>query len=131
MNNKNFRCITTEKAPAVIGLYSQAVVTGGVIYLSGQISLSPETGEIIGSSITEQTERVIQNIKEVLAASGSSIENVVKTTCFLTDLKNFQEFNAVYAKHFISLPARSTIEVSALPRGAIVEIEAIAVIPSS
>jgi 2-iminobutanoate/2-iminopropanoate deaminase len=122
--------ITTEKAPAAIGPYSQAIVSGGLIYTSGQISFSPITGELTGSTVTEQTERVIQNLKEILLAAGSNLENIVKTTCFLTDIKNFQEFNAVYAKHITSLPARSTIEVSALPGGALVEIEAIAVIPA-
>jgi 2-iminobutanoate/2-iminopropanoate deaminase len=129
MSKENlFKHIKTEKAPAAIGPYSQAVVSGGLVYTSGQIPLSPATGELTGSTITEQTELVIQNLKEVLLAAGSSLENIIKTTCFLTDLKNFQEFNAVFAKHITSLPARSTIEVSALPKGAMIEIEAVAVV---
>ena len=118
--------ITTEKAPAAIGPYSQAVSTGCLVYTSGQIPLSPATGEITGNTAAEQTEIVIQNLKEILLAAGSSLENVIKTTCFLTDMKSFREFNEVYAKHFTSLPARSCVEVSALPRGALVEIEAVA-----
>ena len=120
--------IATEKAPAAIGPYSQAVVIGGLVYTSGQIPLSPATGEITGNTAAEQTEVVIQNLKEVLLAAGSCLENVVKTTCFLKDMGSFQEFNAVYAKHFTSLPARSSVEVSALPKGALVEIEAVAVV---
>jgi len=118
--------ITTDKAPAAIGPYSQAITAGGFVYTSGQIPLSPVTGEITGSTAAEQTEFVIQNLKEVLLAAGSSLDNIVKTTCFLTNMGDFQEFNAVYAKHITSLPARSTIEVSALPKGALVEIEAVA-----
>ena len=130
MNNEDnkIKRIATEKAPAAIGPYSQAAVTGGLVYTSGQIPLSTATGEISGKTAAEQAEVVIQNLKEVLLAAGSSLENVVKTTCFLTDMGSFQEFNAVYAKHFTSLPARSCIEVSALPKGALVEIEAVAVI---
>ena len=120
--------IKTEKAPAAIGPYSQAIATGDFVYTSGQIPLSPATGEIVGNTVAEQTEAVIQNLKEVLLAADSSLEKVVKTTCFLTDMKSFQEFNAVYAKHFTSLPARSCVEVSALPKGVLVEIEAVAVI---
>lgn len=118
--------IATEKAPAAIGPYSQAIDTGTLVYTSGQIPLSPTTGEITGNTVSEQTEMVIQNLKEVLLAAGSSLDNVIKTTCFLTDMKTFQEFNEVYAKHFTALPARSCVEVSALPKGAKVEIEAIA-----
>ena len=120
--------ISTDKAPKAIGPYSQAIATGCFVYTSGQIPLSPATGEITGSTIQEQTEQVIQNLKEVLLAAGSGLENVVKTTCFSTDLNNFASFNEVYTKYFTSLPARSTIEVSALPKGAMVEIEAIAAV---
>ena len=120
--------ITTDKAPAAVGPYSQAVVTGGLVYTSGQIPLSPATGNIKGETVGEQAEAAIQNLKEVLLAAGSSLENVIKTTCFLTDMGSFQEFNAVYAKHFTSLPARSCVEISALPKNAKVEIEAIAII---
>ena len=120
------RNIQTDKAPAAIGPYSQAIAIGGMVYTSGQIPLSPSTGEVAGDSISEQTETVIGNLKAVLEAAGSSIENVVKTTCFLTDLSGFTDFNAVYARHFTSRPARSCVEVSALPKGVLVEIEAIA-----
>jgi 2-iminobutanoate/2-iminopropanoate deaminase len=132
MNNKihNIKHITPPagKAPPAVGPYSLAVIAGGFVYTSGQIPLSPATGEITGHTVAEQTEVVIQNLKEVLLAAGSNLENVVKTLCFLTDMGTFQEFNTVYAKHFTSLPARSCVEVSALPRGALVEIEAVAVI---
>ena len=119
--------IKTEKAPAAIGPYSQAIAAGDFVYTSGQIPLLPATGEIVGNTVAEQTEAVIQNLKEVLLAANSSLEKVVKTTCFLTDMKSFQEFNAVYEKHFTSQPARSCVEVSALPKGVLVEIEAVAV----
>ena len=124
--NSEIKRIVTDKAPAAIGPYSQAVVKGDLVYTSGQIPLSPATGEITGNTAADQTEVVIQNLKEVLLAAGSSLENIIKTTCFLTDMGNFQEFNAVYAKHITSLPARSTVEVAALPRGALVEIEVVA-----
>jgi len=118
--------IQTDKAPAAIGPYSQAMVTGNIVYTSGQIPLSAASGEIAGGTVTEQTETVIQNLKEVLLAAGSSVDKVLKTTCFLTNMKNFAEFNSVYEKHFTSKPARSCVEVSALPRGVLVEIEAVA-----
>jgi 2-iminobutanoate/2-iminopropanoate deaminase len=118
--------IQTDKAPAAIGPYSQAVVTGDMVFTSGQIALSPASGEVVGSTIAEQAETVIKNLKELLLAAGSSIDRVVKTTCFLTDMKGFGEFNAVYEKYFTAKPARSCVEVSALPKGVLVEIEAIA-----
>jgi 2-iminobutanoate/2-iminopropanoate deaminase len=118
--------IQTSKAPAAIGPYSQGIVAGNLVYTSGQIPLSPDTGEIVGSTVAEQTEVLIQNLKEILLEAGSSIDKVIKTTCFLTDMKSFAEFNAVYEKHFASKPARSCVEVSALPKGVLVEIEAIA-----
>jgi 2-iminobutanoate/2-iminopropanoate deaminase len=120
------KIIQTSKAPAAIGPYSQGIVTGNLVYASGQIPLSPGSGEIVGSTVAEQTETLIQNLKEILLSAGSSIESVIKTTCFLTDMKSFAEFNAVYEKHFTSKPARSCVEVSALPKGVLVEIEAIA-----
>jgi len=118
--------IQTDAAPAAIGPYSQAVISGNLIYASGQISLSPGNGEIFGSVITEQTEQVCRNIKALLGAAGSSIENVIKTTCFLVDMGDFAAFNEVYAKHFIGKPARSTVAVKELPRNVLVEIEVIA-----
>ncbi len=120
--------IETKKAPAAIGPYSQAIVIGNVIHTSGQIPINPSTGNIEASEITGQAEQVIQNLKAVLEEAGSSLENVVKTTCFLNDINDFAAFNEVYAKHFIGKPARSCVEVAALPKGALVEIEVIAVI---
>jgi 2-iminobutanoate/2-iminopropanoate deaminase len=118
--------IHTDQAPAAIGPYSQAMASGNLVYTSGQIPLSPATGEVVGSTVTEQTEALIQNLKAVLQAAGSSIDQVIKTTCFLTDMKNFAAFNAVYEQHFPSKPARSCVAVSALPKGVLVEIEAVA-----
>jgi 2-iminobutanoate/2-iminopropanoate deaminase len=118
--------ITSKAAPAAIGPYSQAIIENGVVYTSGQIPLSPETGEMVGGGIREQAEQVIGNLKAVLAAAGSDLAHVVKTTCFLTDMGNFSAFNEVYARHFTGKPARSCVAVLALPKGALVEIEAIA-----
>ena len=120
------RIVQTGAAPAAIGPYSQAMISGNLIYSSGQISLSPESGGIIGSSIGEQTEQVCKNIKALLEAAGSSIEKVVKTTCFLADMGDFAAFNEVYAKYFTGKPARSTVAVKELPRNVRVEIEVIA-----
>jgi len=120
--------ITTKEAPAAIGPYSQAVIENGVVYTSGQIPLSPETGEMVGGGVREQAEQVIGNLSAVLAAAGSDIAHVVKTTCFLTDMGNFAAFNEVYARHFTGKPARSCVGVLGLPRGALVEIEAVAMV---
>lgn len=120
------KAIQTGAAPAAIGPYSQAMVTGNLVYTSGQICLSPETGELIGSSIAEQTEQVCKNIKALLEASGSSIQKVVKTVCFLADMGDFAAFNEVYAKYFTSKPARSTVAAKGLPRNVLVEVETIA-----
>jgi len=118
--------VQTGAAPAAIGPYSQAMISGNFIFTSGQIPLSPENGELAGSTIEEQTEQVVKNLRAVLEAAGSSLGKVVKTTCFLDDMKYFAAFNEVYAKHFISKPARSTFAVKGLPRNALVEVEAIA-----
>ncbi|MCL2096880.1 MAG: RidA family protein [Oscillospiraceae bacterium] len=120
------KIINTPKAPAAIGPYSQAVIYNNTLYLSGQIPIDPATGEITGNSVTEQTERIIRNISEVLKESGSDFSKVIKTTCFLRDISRFGEFNNIYSKYFIGKPARSCVEVSALPKGALVEIEVIA-----
>jgi len=120
--------VTTKAAPAAIGPYSQAIIENGVVYTSGQIPLVPETGEMVGGGIKEQAEQVIGNLKAVLAAAGSDLAHVVKTTCFLTDMGNFSAFNEVYAQHFTGKPARSCVAVLALPKGALVEIEAIAAV---
>jgi 2-iminobutanoate/2-iminopropanoate deaminase len=118
--------VQTDAAPAAIGPYSQAVISGNLIFASGQIPLSPGNGEVFGSVITEQTEQVCKNIKALLGAAGSSIESVVKTTCFLVDMGDFAAFNEVYAKYFTGKPARSTVAVKELPRNVLVEIEVIA-----
>lgn len=116
----------TNKAPAAIGPYCQAAVTGGIVYTSGQIPLDPETGLIVGEDIAAQTERIIKNLAAVLEAAGSDLDHVIKTTCFITDMGSFAAFNEVYGRYFTSKPARSCVEVSALPKGALAEIELIA-----
>ena len=120
--------IDTKNTPAAIGPYSQAVAVGNLLYTSGQIPLDPETGAVAGDDIVTQTERAIANLGAVLAEAGSDFTKVVKTTCFLSDMKNFGVFNEIYAKYFTSKPARSCVEVSALPKGVLVEIEAVAAI---
>ena len=121
------KTIYTKHAPAAIGPYSQAVRTGGFVFLSGQIGIVPEKGTLISSDLKEQAEQVCRNIEAVLKKADVSMENVIKTTCFLTDMDNFSLFNEVYAHHFVSKPARSCVAVTALPAGALCEIEVIAV----
>lgn len=118
--------IETTQAPAAIGPYSQAMVSRGMVYASGQIPVDPGTGEVVENKIEVQAEQVMKNLGEVLKAAGSSFESVVKTTCFLSDMANFAAFNEVYAKYAVSLPARACVEVSALPKGVLVEVECIA-----
>ena len=118
--------ITTDKAPAAIGPYSQAVVVGNLVFTSGQIPLDPETGAMVGETIEEQTHRVCKNLAAVLEAEGLTFENVIKTTCFLSDMANFAAFNGVYAEYFTGKPARSCVAVRDLPKGALVEVEVIA-----
>ncbi len=119
--------ISTEKAPAAIGPYSQGVVVNGLLFASGQIALSPETGELVGSTIEEQAEQVMKNVGALLTAAGTDFDHVVKTTCFLEDIADFAKFNAVYAKSFgEKLPARSAVGIDKLPKGALVEVEVIA-----
>jgi 2-iminobutanoate/2-iminopropanoate deaminase len=119
--------ISTENAPGAIGPYSQAVKLGNLLFTAGQIPLDPATGQIVEGDIQAQTERVMQNVVAILEAAGTSIDNVVKTTCFLTDLGNFAAFNEVYARYMGSnRPARSTVQVAALPAGALVEVESVA-----
>ncbi len=121
--------IVTSQAPAAIGPYSQGKVVNGFLFASGQIALSPETGELVGSTIEEQTAQVMKNISGILAAAGIGFDQVVKTTCFLNDINDFVAFNGVYAESFgESLPARSAVEVAALPKGALIEVEIIAVV---
>ena len=126
MSEKIIKKISTEKAPAAIGPYSQAVTLGDILYTSGQIALDPESGAMVGTTTSEQTERVMKNLSAVLDAAGASFDSVVKTTCFLADMADFAEFNAVYAKYITSAPARSCVAVKALPKGALVEVEVIA-----
>lgn len=122
------KIVSSGQAPAAIGPYSQAVIANGLLYASGQIPIAPETGELKGSDIEEQTEQVIRNISEVLKAAGSDSRHVVKTTCFLKDMRDFARFNEIYGRYFTGKPARSCVEVSALPKGALVEIEVVAVV---
>ena len=119
--------ISTDKAPKAIGPYSQAILCGGMLYTSGQIALSPESGELVGDNIAEQTEQIMKNLSAVLAEAGTSFQNVVKTTCFLADIADFAAMNEVYASFFSEpFPARSAFAVRDLPKGALVEIEMIA-----
>lgn len=118
--------ISTEKAPAAIGPYSQAVVCGDMLFTSGQIPVNPETGEIAGETISEQAEQVMKNIGAVLEEAGTNFENAVKTTCFLADMGDFQVFNEVYAKYFVNKPARSCVAVKTLPKNVLCEVEVIA-----
>ena len=118
--------ISTEKAPAAIGPYSQAIVTGGLVFTSGQIPIVPETGNVEAKDIKGQTEQVMKNLGEVLKAAGSSYEKAVKTTCFLAEIADFAAFNEVYGKYFTEKPARSCVAVKDLPRGVLVEVEVIA-----
>ncbi len=121
--------ISAPEAPKAIGPYSQAIAVGEWIFCSGQIPLDPETGELVGGDVAAQTERVMQNLKAVLEAAGATFDQVVKTTIFLVDLADFARMNEVYGKRFqAAAPARSTVQVAALPRGARVEIDCIAVV---
>ncbi len=118
--------VQTNKAPAVIGPYSQAVVVGNLIFTSGQIPLNPETGVLEGENITEQTHRVCKNLEAVLSAAGGSLKSAVKTVCFLANMADFGAFNEVYAQYFTEKPTRSCVAVKDLPKGALVEVEVIA-----
>jgi 2-iminobutanoate/2-iminopropanoate deaminase len=119
--------ILTERGPKPIGPYSQAIRTNGFLYVSGQVALDPKTGEMKGTDVREQTERVLENVKGILEAAGSNLHHIVKTTVFLKDMNDFTAMNEVYAKYFTSAPpARSTVQVSRLPKDALVEIEVIA-----
>lgn len=118
--------VYTKNAPDAIGPYSQAVRANGLVFTSGQIPLSPKTNTVEAQTISEQTEQVCKNLKAVLEASGSDITRVVKTTCFLADMADFAAFNEVYAVYFTSKPARSCVAVKTLPKGVLVEVEAIA-----
>ena len=118
--------VATEKAPAAIGPYSQAVICGEMVFTSGQIAINPEIGDVEATTIEAQTEQVCTNLKNVLEASGSSLDKAVKTVCFLADMNDFAAFNAVYGKYFTSKPARSCVAVKTLPKNVLVEVEVIA-----
>lgn len=118
--------IYTKNAPDAIGPYSQAVVSGGMVYTSGQIAIDPKSGKVEAEGIAAQTEQVCRNLSAVLAEAGSSLENVVKTVCFLKDMSDFAAFNEVYGAFFTGKPARSCVAVRELPKGVLVEVEAIA-----
>ena len=120
--------VSTSNAPAAVGPYSQAVRSGDLLFCSGQIALDPASGNLTGNDIKSQTKQVMKNISAVLAASGATFADVVKTTCFLADINDFAEFNAVYAQYFTGKPARSCVAAAALPKGALVEVEVIAVV---
>ena len=118
--------VATEKAPAAIGPYSQAIVCGDMVFTSGQIPINPANGNIEKTTIEEQAEQVMKNLKAVLEAAGSSLDKAVKTTCFLADMGDFAAFNGVYAKYFTTNPARSCVAVKTLPKNVLVEVEVIA-----
>ena len=118
--------IATEKAPAAIGPYSQAIVCGDMLFTSGQIAIDPAVGDIVAKDVVGQTEQVMKNLTAVLEAAGTTMQNAVKTTCFLADIADFAAFNEVYGRYFTSKPARSCVAAKALPKGALVEVEVIA-----
>lgn len=120
------KVISTEKAPGAIGPYSQGLISGGLLYTSGQIALDPQTGAVVGEDITAQTVRVCENLSALLEAAGTDFAHVVKTTCFLADMGDFAAFNEVYANYFVSKPARSCVAVKTLPKNVLCEIELIA-----
>ena len=118
--------VHTSNAPEAIGPYSQAIVTGNLVFTSGQIAIDPADGQVHATSVEEQTEQVCKNLAAVLEAAGSSLEKVVKTTCFLSDMADFAAFNGVYGKYFSAKPARSCVAVKTLPKNVLVEVDAIA-----
>ncbi|HEV8263496.1 MAG TPA: RidA family protein [Gemmatimonadales bacterium] len=124
---KGFGIVATDAAPKAVGPYSQAIVTDGWVFTAGQVALDPTSGELLGTTTAEQTEQVLRNLQAVLAAAGTSLGNVVKTTVYLADMADFMQMNEVYAKHFgAHKPARSTVQAAGLPKGARVEIDVIA-----
>jgi len=122
-------CIQSDKAPSAIGPYSQAIKCGNLLITSGQIPLDPQSGQVVGEEIKTQTRRVLENLTAVLAAGGATLDNVIKTTCFLDNMNDFSQFNEVYQEFFkYGAPARSCVAVERLPKDVLVEIEAIAVV---
>jgi len=125
----NKRTVQTAGAPGAIGPYSQGIAAGGFLFISGQVPLDPVSGQAVGEGIEQQVERVLENLKAILAAGGAELRSVVKTTVYLADLKDFPRMNEVYSRYFVAEPpARATVQVAALPRGVRVEIDAIAVL---
>lgn len=120
------KTVHTENAPAAIGPYSQAIITGNLVFTSGQIPINPATGNVEAVGIEAQTHQICKNVKAILEASGTSMEKVVKTVCFLADMNDFATFNGVYEQYFVSKPARSCVAVKALPKGVLAEVETIA-----
>jgi len=120
--------IHTDKAPAAVGPYSQAIKINGMVFTSGQIALDPATGDIVGTDIKTQAQQVMKNLMEVLKAAGTEQKNTVKTTCFLSSMDDFADFNEVYAQYFTEAPARSCVAVKTLPKNVLCEVEAIAVV---
>ena len=118
--------ISTQNAPAAIGPYCQAMAVNGMVFTSGQLGLDPKTGEFAGDTITEQAEQALKNLGAILTEAGTSYDKIVKTTCFLADMGDFAAFNEVYAKYITNTPARSCVAVKTLPKGGLVEVEAIA-----
>ena len=120
------KIISTDQAPAAIGPYSQAVQFGDLLFVSGQIALDPQTGDIVAGGIEEQTKQVLENVKAIIEAAGMTLQNVLKCSCFLNNMENFVKFNSVYDSYFQeSLPARETVEVGRLPKDVLVEVSAI------
>ncbi len=122
------RKISTKNAPAAIGPYSQGVIVGNILYSSGQIALDPTSGEVVGTTIEEQTEQVMKNIGAILLEAGTDFSKVIKTTCFLDDMADFAKFNEIYATYFVEKPARSCVAVQTLPKNVLCEVEVIAFI---
>ena len=122
------KVVYTDKAPAAIGPYSQAIILNDILFTSGQIPVDPATGELAGDTIQIQAEQVMKNLDAVLKEAGTSFENAVKTTCFLADMGDFAQFNEIYAKYFVNKPARSCVAVKTLPKNVLCEIEVIAAV---
>ena len=120
--------ITTDKAPAAIGPYCQAMVYNGMVFTSGQIPLDPQSGAVVGTTIEEQSRRVLENLTAVLKAAGSDTTKALKTTCFLADMADFAAFNTIYSEYFTGKPARSCVAVKTLPKGVLVEVECVAAV---
>lgn len=121
------KTISTDKAPAAIGPYSQAVILDNIVFTSGQIAINPESGEVEAKTIEEQTEQVMKNLQAILAEAGTDMSKAVKTICFLADMGDFAKFNEIYGKYFVTKPARSCVAVKTLPKNVLCEVEVIAV----